>query len=178
MYSEFKNLVNARQACRDFNDKPINPKDILELAELATLAPSACNFQPWRMYVVTDSENVKAVADSTMDRGINKFVSGAKAFIAISEKTPRLRPDAEKRFNRDFFVKYDIGEVIAYLTLGAKAKGLDTCILGWVNHEKINDALNLPQGELCNIVIAFGYSDTPLREKQRKPISETVIEVK
>ncbi len=175
MFNDFKKLVNTRQACRDFNDKSVDKKDIVELAELAALAPSACNSQPWKMYVVTDEEKVKAVAESTQDRGINAFVSGAKAFIAISEKTPRLRPDAEKRFNRDFFVKYDLGEVIAYITLGAKAKGLDTCILGWVNHEKINKAINLPQDELCNIVIALGYSDTPLREKVRKPLADTVI---
>ncbi len=178
MFNEFKKLVNTRQACRDFNDKPVDAKDILELAELATLAPSACNSQPWKMYVVTDEIKVKEVAESTQDRGINTFVSGAKAFIAISEKTPRLKPGAEKRFNRDFFVKYDLGEVFAYITLGAKAKGLDTCILGWVNHEKINKALNLPQDEVCNIVIAFGYSNSPLREKVRKPLNETVIQVK
>ncbi len=175
MYNEFKQLVGIRQACRDFNDKPVDKKEIVELAELATLAPSACNSQPWKMYVVTEKAGVEAVAESLMERGINKFLSGAKAFIAISEKTPRLRPDAEKRFNRDFFVKYDIGEVVAYLTLGAKAKGLDTCIIGWINHDKLGKAINLPQDETCNIVVAFGYSDTPLREKLRKPLEDTVI---
>ncbi len=178
MYNDFKNLVNTRQSCRDFNDNVVERKDILELAELASLAPSACNSQPWKMYVVTDEEKVKAVAESLQEKGLNKFTSGAKAFIAISEKTPRLRPDAEKRFNRDFFVKYDIGEVVAYLTLGAKAKGLDACIIGWINHQKLNDAISLPVDEVCNLVVAFGYSDTPLREKVRKPISETVIDVK
>ena len=178
MYNQFENLVKNRQACRDFNDEPLDKNSILELARLATLAPSACNSQPWKMYVVTEKEKVDLVADCLQDRGINTFVKGAKAFIVISEKTPRLRPDAEKRFHRDFFVKYDIGEVIAYLTLGAKAKGIETCILGWVNHEKIKEAVGLPEGELSNIVIAFGHSDTPLREKIRKSIAETVIEVK
>ncbi len=178
MYREITELIKTRQACRDFNDKPVDKNDILELAQLATLAPSACNSQPWKLYVVTDGEKVKEVAESLQDRGLNKFVSGAKAFIAISEKTPRLRPDAEERLNRDFFVKYDLGEVFAYLTLSAKAKGIDSCIIGWVNHEKLNRAISLPSDETCNIVIAFGYSDTPLREKVRKPQQDTIIEVK
>ncbi len=178
MYKEIIELINNRQSCRDFNNQPVDKKDILEIAEIATKAPSACNSQPWKMYVVTDTEKVKAVADSLQDRGLNTFVGGAKAFIAVSEKTPRLRADAEKRFNRDFFVKYDLGEVVAYLTLIAKAKGIDTCILGWINHEKLNLAINLPEDETCNLVVAFGYSNAPLRDKVRKPLKDTIIEVK
>ncbi len=178
MFDNFKNLVNSRQSCRDFNDKPLDKKDVLEIAELARLAPSACNSQPWKMYVATDSERVKAVAECLQDLGLNKFTSKARAFIAISEKTPHLRPDAEKRISRDFFVKYDVGEVVAYLTLGAKAKGIETCILGWVNHDKIRKVIDLPEDEFCNIVVAFGYSDTPLRNKVRKDVSETVVDLK
>ncbi len=177
MYKNFVELVKGRQSCRAFNDLPIEKNDILEIAELAMLAPSACNSQPWKMYVVTENSKVEAVAKSLQERGRNEFVSGAKAFIVISEKMPRLKPDVEKRFDRNHFVKYDIGELVAYLTLSAKAKGIDSCIIGWINQDMLREAVNLPEDEVSNIVVSFGYSDIPVREKARKAKEDIIIEL-
>ena len=60
------------------------------------------------------------------------------------------------------------------MTLGAKANGLDTCIIGWMDEEKLKDALSLADNEVCTMVVAVGYSDTPIREKVRKDKSEKI----
>lgn len=177
MYNKFVELVKTRQSCREFNDQPVDKNEVMEIAELAMLSPSACNSQPWKMYVVTDEDRLNAVAESLQERGRNAFVSGAKAFIAVSEKQATLKPDIEKKFDRNHFVKYDIGELVAYLTLGAKAKGLETCIIGWINHDKLKTALGMPDGEVCNIVVAIGKSDIPVREKARKPKENIIYKV-
>ena len=177
MYNKFVQLVKERQSCREFNNQPVDKQTVLELAELAMLSPSACNSQPWKMYVVTEGEKLSAVKESLQERGRNSFVSGAKAFIAVSEKQAKLKPDIETKFSRNHFVKYDIGELVAYLTLGAKAKGLETCIIGWINQEKLKTALGMPEEELCNIVVAIGKSDIPVREKARKDKKDVIIEV-
>ena len=177
MFKEFEKLVKTRQSCREFNDKPVDKKTVMEIVELAMLSPSACNSQPWKMYVITDENKLSSVAESLQERGRNAFVSEAKAFIAVSEKEPKLKPDVEKKFDRNHFVKYDIGELVAYLTLGAKAKGLETCIIGWINQEKLKTAIGLPDGEICNVVVAIGNSDIPIREKARKAKEDIVIEL-
>ena len=171
--NEFKSLVLSRQSCRSFSDKEIDVNDLKEILDVALLAPSACNSQPWKVYCVTDREKVKKVAQSVSDGGVNSFASSAKAFFVVAEKTASLKKGAEEKFGRNHFVKYDIGELIAYITLAAKAKGIDTCIIGWINAEKLNAAMNFDDGESCNIVIAAGYGDCPLREKVRKPSGET-----
>ncbi len=168
MFENFEKLVKTRQSCRDFSDKPVEKEKILKLAKLAMLAPSACNSQPWKMYCVTDMDKVKAVTKCLQEKGRNTFLSGAKAYIAVSEKQATLKPDVEKIFDGYHFVKYDVGELIAYLTLGAKALGLETCIIGWINHEALREELEMPENEACNVVIAFGYSDIPVRDKARK----------
>jgi hypothetical protein len=43
--------------------------------------------------------------------------------------------------------------------------------------DKLKSTLGLDEGEICNIVIALGYTDTPIREKKRKDISQTIIEI-
>lgn len=174
MFEQFKNLVLTRQSCRNFNDKPLESKTVQEIAELAMLSPSACNSQPWKMYVVTSPDKVKQTALALGVNGHNKFLSGAKAFIALAEKQATLKPGV--RFDRNHFVKYDIGELIAYITLTAKSMGVESCIIGMVDQSLIGDAVGLKDGELCNIVVALGYSDIPVRDKVRKEKQE-VIEI-
>lgn len=170
----FKKLALSRQSCRDFNDKPLDKKTVEEIASIAMLAPSACNSQPWKMYLVTEKDKVSAVAKSLQDRGHNSFADGAKAFIVISEKDATLKESISTRFRSDHFVKYDIGELTAYITLAAESMGVKSCIIGWINQDALKTAINMPDGEVSNIVVALGYSDTPLRDKKRKTTQEVI----
>ena len=170
MFDCFEKLVNTRQSCRNFNDKPLEVDTVEKIARLALKAPSACNSQPWKMYVVTSPEKVKETAVALGLNGHNKFLSGAKAFIVVAEKQATLKEGV--KFDRNHFVKYDIGELIAYITLGAKSLGVETCIIGMVDQNLIGAAAGLGEGELCNVAVALGYSDIPIRDKVRKPVEE------
>ena len=173
-YNDFEQLVLSRQACRDFNDKPLEKEVVEKIAKLAKLSPSACNSQPWKMYCVTSPEKVKLVAEALMRSGRNKFLEKAKAFIAVTEKATALKPDVLKYFGLDHFVKYDIGEIIAYVTLTAKSLGVDSIVIGWLDKEKLLSAIEAKEGEDCTLVVALGYSDSPLRQKDRKADEEVI----
>ena len=177
MKNYFIDLVNKRQSCRDFNDKPIEKETVLEIAKTASLSPSACNSQPWKMYLVTDEVAVKGVKEAVQDQGHNLFTEKAKAFIAVSEVDARLKTFVRSRYRGDHFIKYDIGELVAYITLTAESMGVSTCILGWMDPQKLKTAVNMPEEETCSIVIALGYSDIEVREKKRKPLEEIIVEV-
>ena len=176
MFEKFTELVLSRQSCRDFNDKPLESETVMKIARLAMNAPSACNSQPWKMYVVTDGDKVNKVALSLQDYGHNTFTNKAKAFIVFAEKQATLKESVSKRFSRDHFVKYDIGELIAYSTLAAESLKVSSCIIGLVNQEKLRAAIDLPAGELVNIVVALGYSDISVRKKVRKD-EEQIIQL-
>ena len=62
MKETFTKLVQTRQSCRDFNDLPLEASVVQEIAKQAMLAPSACNSQPWTMYVVTSPERLEKTA--------------------------------------------------------------------------------------------------------------------
>ena len=175
MENYFEKLVLSRQSCRDFNDKPLEKEKVDKIVELAMLSPSACNSQPWKMYVITEESKLGAVAASLQDKGHNLFTSGAKAFIVLAEKDATLKETISSRFSSDFFVKYDIGELTAYITLAAESLGVSSCIIGWVNQENLKSAIGLADGEVANIVVALGYSDIPVRNKKRKALEEIVV---
>lgn len=171
----FRQLALTRQACRDFNDKPLEESVVEEIAKTAILAPSACNSQPWKLFCVTSPEKVQQVAECLQDKGVNKFTSNAKAFIALVEQEAKLFQRASEVLGKNFFVKYDIGELIAYITLGAQDLGVSSCVIGWVDKQKLSSVLELGENESCSIVVALGYSDCELRQKVRKPETETII---
>lgn len=172
MEKYFEQLVLSRQSCRNFNDKPIEKEKLQKIASLARLCPSACNSQPWQMYVVTEEESVKKTAEALGLNGHNKFLDKAKAFIVPVEKQAVLK--AGVKFDRNHFVKYDMGELIAYITLGAESMGIKSCIIGMVDQEKLKQAIGLSETDVCNVAVALGYSDAPLREKVRK-LEEEII---
>ena len=174
MFEKFTQLVLDRQSCRDFNDKELDKETLDKIVDLSLNTPSACNSQPWKLYVVTDENVKKEVRLSVQDTFMNKFANNAKAFIVVAETKAKLSPGASLKFSSDHFVKYDVGEMVAYLTLTAESLGVSSCILGWVNQKKLKSAINLPDEEIANIVIALGYSDIPKRPKVRKDKSQTV----
>ena len=174
MEQKFLELVNNRQSCRDFNDKPLEKEVLDKILSLGVLTPSACNSQPWKMYVVTNEDMIKKVAKTLQDFMMNKFVDKAKAFIVLGETNAKLKVGANLKFPSDHFVKYDIGALSAYLTLGAESMGVSSCIIGWVNEKNLKAVLEMPEEEKVAIVVALGYSDIPKRKKARKD-KETII---
>ncbi len=176
MKEMIKDLVNSRFACRKFNDKPLDKETVVEIAKLAMLSPSACNSQPWKMTLVLDETKRQEVISSLTDCGHNTFLENAKALVVLTEQQAKLKEFVSGRFEKTHFVKYDIGELTAYLTLIAKSYGVDSCIIGWINHEKLNAVLGFSEDEVCNIIVALGYSDLEPTPKKRKTLEE-VIEI-
>ena len=173
-FEQLKNLVFTRQSCRDFDGTSVASETIEKIADLARFAPSACNSQPWTMYCVSSEEGKKNVKKALTSAGRNLFLEKAGGFICLAEKVRPLKPEVESKFGPSFFIKYDIGELIAYITLIAETLGVKSCIIGWMDHDKISDALYLSDKEKCNIVVALGYSDSPVRTKNRRDKKETI----
>ena len=51
---KFLELNKKRHATKHFNDKTVDFKDVRTAIEIAQLAPSAHNIQPWKFVLVKD----------------------------------------------------------------------------------------------------------------------------
>jgi nitroreductase len=53
---EYTELIHTRESVRNYDpDRPV-PKEILEkILHAGRLAPSACNYQPWKFLVISSS---------------------------------------------------------------------------------------------------------------------------
>ena len=173
----FMEIAQTRQSCRSYDEnRAIEQEKLDAVLEAVRLAPSACNGQPYRL-TVCHGDVAKAVAKATMGMGMNKFASQAPIVIVISE-APYVRTAAlGAKVKGNDYRSIDIGIVAAYLTAEAAAQGLGTCILGWLDDEKIRAICNLDSP--VRLVVTLGYpkeSDT-LRAKKRKELSEFVTHI-
>ena len=135
---DFMEIARNRQSCRAYDSsRAVEPEKLEALLEAARLAPSACNGQPYYLTVCT-GEKAQEVALATRGMGgMNKFAVQAPVMIVVSE-APYVKSAAlgAKLKNNDYR-SIDIGIMTAYLTAEATAQGLSTCILGWLDDEKI-----------------------------------------
>lgn len=170
---EFSEVVAKRHACRAYEPRNVEKELLYKIVGEAMNAPSAKNTQPWEFYVTYEAEENAKIRECLQDGGKHAFLNGAAAFIAIFEDTPDNI--ACEKYGNDRFVKYDVGEVAAYLTLCAKNAGLDSCVIGWINEEQLqrNTGVNKP----CSMVIAFGYAadGQAAPKKHREQIEKKII---
>ena len=172
----FMEIAQARQSCRAYDtEKDVEVEKIAAMLEAAQLAPSACNGQPYH-FTVCRGKAAQEVAKATMGLGMNKFASQAPVLIVVSEKPYVKSAAMGAKVKGNDYRSMDIGIAVAYLTAEATAQGLGTCILGWLDDEKIRNICNLDQP--VRLVITVGYAkDETIRPKKRRELSELVTEI-
>ena len=173
----FTEIALARQSCRNFDaERCVGEAELEAILEAARLAPSACNGQPYHL-TVCQGEVAKKVSKGTQALGMNKFASDAPVMIVISERPYCAVAAMGSRVKGNDYRSIDIGIVAAYITAEAEAQGLSTCILGWLDSDKIRKACGADG--TVRLVIALGYAkaNDKQREKKRKSLSELVTTV-
>ena len=168
---DFFELIEKRQSCRGYLDREVEQEKLDKILYAAKLSPSACNGQPYH-FTVCRGEKAKEAAKATQGMGMNKFAADAPVMIVISEMPYCKTAALGAKFKKNDYRSIDIGILSAYITAEATAQGLGSCILGWLDSDKIKEICDL-EGTV-RLVITLGYAadaDT-LRAKKRKDFNE------
>ena len=170
----FLDIAKARQSCRAYDENREVEKEKLDaVLEAARLAPSACNGQPYHLSVC-QGEAAKEVARATMGMGMNKFADKAPVLIVISEMPYVKTAALGAKVKGNDYRSIDIGIVAAYLTAEATAQGLSTCILGWLDDDKLRKTCGLEYPARLVITLGYAKEGDKLRDKKRKDLDELV----
>ena len=171
----FMEIANARQSCRSYDEnRTVEHEKLQAVLEAARLAPSACNGQPYVLTVCT-GEKAKEVALLTRGMGgMNKFAVQAPVCIVISEGAYVRTAALGAKVKGNDYRSIDIGIMTAYLTAEATAQGLSTCILGWLDDEKIRQTVGTNSATRLVITLGYAAEGDKLRAKKRKDMGELV----
>ena len=174
---DFLKIANARQSCRSYDpERDVEREKLDAILQAVRLAPSACNGQPYHL-TVCRGQAAKDAAAATMGMGMNKFAAQAPVVIVISEE-PYIKSAAlGAKIKGNDYRSIDIGIAAAYLTAEAAAQGLGSCILGWLDDEKLRSLCGLKYPVRLVITLGYPSEKDALRPKKRKHISELITEI-
>jgi len=111
-----------------------------------------------------------------MGMGMNKFAAQAPILIVISEMPYVKTAALGAKVKGNDYRSIDIGIVAAYITAEATAQGLSTCILGWLDDEKLRKICDVKYPVRLVVTLGYAKEGDKLRPKKRKDISELVTE--
>ena len=173
----FMEIAECRQSCRGYDEaRSVEPEKVTAVLEAARLAPSACNGQPYH-FTVCRGEKAKQVASAVTGMGMNKFAAQAPVMIVVSEEDYVKSAAVGAKLKKNDYRSMDIGIAVAYLTAEAAAQGLGTCILGWLDDDKLREICGLTKPVRLVITLGYPRAGEKLREKKRKDLTTLVTEI-
>lgn len=167
--NDYDELMKKRGSCRSFDsEKQVTKEDLIRVLEVAKLSPSACNSQPYSVYIANGDDKLVETMRDTKVAGFNGFIDECNSFLIITEARYTLPAKIGSLMTGIDFRAIDIGIFTANLVNAATVIGLETCILGVFAEKKIQKIIG--SSDRVRLVIAVGYpkGDYIVQEKKRK----------
>lgn len=170
----FLELCKERYSVRQFDARPVEQEKLAQILEAGRLAPTACNYQPQRIFVIQSEEARKKLS------GLTRMTYGAPVCLLVCYDKNESWKNTQKTFGEN----YDGGEMDACIVGTqmmnmATELGLGTLWARGFNAQKIHDAFDLPENIVVSFLLDIGYpaSNSVNRHTPRKELSATVTEL-
>ena len=145
----FLELAKARYSVRSFQDRPIEEEHLNLILEAGRVAPTACNFQPQRIYVARSAEAREKLAS------VCRCTFGAPVILLVCY-------DRERDWKNKLMPGYESGEtdaaiVCTHMMLEAFDLGIGSCWVGYFNPQTVAETLGLPENITVSALLPMGY---------------------
>lgn len=167
---DFKDLAAERYSVRSFSAKKIEEEKLNAILQAANAAPTACNNQPQRMYVVNSEEGIKKLS------AITRFTFGAGTVIIFTSKKSE---EWVNPFTSDYNTgDIDVSIVCTHAMMQAWELGIGSCWVGYFDPEKVRSAFAIPVDEKIIALLPLGYPSEDCKPARghfmRKNLQDTV----
>lgn len=167
----FLDIARKRCSVRNFLPRDVEREKLLQVLEAARIAPSACNLQPWKIFVVENPERKMELYESYP----RKWFAQAPVILVICAD----HNQSWKRHDGKDFADVDIAIAVDHMTLAAAALGLGTCWIGAFDELKCRKAMQLPAHLEPIVMLPLGYpekTESPERHNTRRKSLEEIVE--
>lgn len=161
----FDEVINNRYSVRKYDSRTIEEDKLNRVLNVAALAPTGVNSQPFKLYVTSDIEKIAKATP---------FSFGAPTFIIICTK----RADAWTRdIDNKNIADIDASIVTTHLMLKATDEGLGTCIVGKFDPRVISSIFDIEDGFEPLLLLPIGYPANDSEPSPRHSISKSFDEL-
>lgn len=162
---EFYDVLKKRRSIRLYKDTPVPEKALENILEAIRNAPTACNRQPFRFFIVKDPAKREKLASVYRE----EWLKTAPVIVAAASD----ESTAWRRREGDSIADADTAIAMEHFVLAAAAEGLGTCWICAFERAKANAALDLT-GSSWNVfaLSPLGYAAAEPVPFVRKKVEE------
>jgi len=155
-------LIKLLQDIDQYENAPLDSKEVCDLLEAVRWSPSAANIQPWEVYVIEDKSLKKELDGCVLDPLLREKmqdnrISKAPVVIVIAMDKKRARA----RFGQsgeEFYALQDLAVAANNLRLAAAERGIGSTWIREVNLEKVAKVLGLSKLIRPVALLTMGYT--------------------
>lgn len=147
---DFIKLAKERYSVRDYSSKEVEEEKINQILEAAKVAPTACNFQPQKIFVLKSPEAIEKIRKITK----NAYNAPLVFLICVNEEESWQSPFVEG-YNSGVM---DGSIVCSHMMLEAKDLGLDSVWVVSFDPELTKKEFNIPDNLRPVCLLPVGYA--------------------
>jgi nitroreductase len=148
---EFTDLIRSRESVRNYDPSRLVSKETLErILDAGRIAPSACNYQPWKFLIISSSpvlEKVKASYNREW------FKEAPHILVVLGMRN--------QAWNRSYdgynSIETDVAIAMTHIILAAENEGVGSCWIMAYNPVILKEALNIKDDQLIFGITPLGY---------------------
>jgi len=165
MKNKALDLIKSRVSCRNYSEKKVSLKKVMEIAEAGKFAPSGMNRQICNIYVINSKSKVEKLRKLSFQIRERDCMYGAKTIILVGG--PR----------GDKFTDLDGSCILENMFLAAHALKINSC---WINQFdeffqtkeglKVKKSLGIPEDYriVGSCILGYAKDESSLQVKERK----------
>ena len=166
----FLELASSRYSVRAYKQDPVEQEKLDLILEAGRVAPTACNYQPQKIFVVRTEALRKKLAE------LSPCTFDAPVILVVCY-------DKDRHANSRMMPGYSFGEmdasiVCTHMMLQAWELGIGTCWVGMFNDKQVADALELPENLHVAALLPMGYPADGVKpahlHSKIRPAEETI----
>ena len=159
--------IKLRKSVRSFSDNDVDSKTLVDVLEMARVAPSFLNRQGWRFVIVRDSDTRKELVDLA---NCSSMILESPVVIVGCSKSFDQISDTDQSSN-----VVDIAIALDHVSLAAVEYNLGTCWTSIFDENKVKEILEIPDEVRVVALMVLGYpKDSSLSEKKRLSLQQLV----
>lgn len=165
---DFFETINKRFSVRGYKDKKVKKEDLNKILEAASLAPTAVNFQPFKIFVIDTVKNEDILKEIYPPEWF--WTAPLVLCVAVDKNQAFTRKSDNKNFG-----DIDATIVMDNIILAATALGLGTCYVGAFNPYKAKELIDRYADNYEPVLFTpLGYIDADPRGHDKKSVDDIV----
>ena len=183
--------IKNRRSVRAFNPTPVHREHILQILDMARMAPTSGNQQPWKFLVVQDKSKIEAMRKACVNRSLARLkMNVSLSADDVKKRTERIENYFKKCFSAPAYIvvlvdmqskyptynRHDGPLAAGYLMLAARALGYGTVFYtDSIPSAVSKEVLTIPDRYERICITPLGVPETWPKGPEKKELKDFIV---